>query len=100
VRLFEAAACGTPIISDDWRGLNELFVNGQAIVIARRSKDVVDALTTINAAGRLALASAARATVVQRHTGDVRARELAAALRELPEERVNDSRPHPQSISV
>ncbi|TDW35796.1 spore maturation protein CgeB [Rhizobium azibense] len=100
VRLFEAAACGTPIISDDWRGLHELFVNDRAIVIARRSKDVVDALTTINAAGRLALASAARATVVQRHTGDVRARELAAALRELPEERVNDSRPHRQSISV
>ncbi|MBY2988711.1 glycosyltransferase [Rhizobium leguminosarum] len=86
VRLFEAAACGTPIISDEWRGLNEFFADGQAIIIAKGSGDVVDALTTIAAAGRRALASAARATVLERHTGEVRARELAAALRELPEE--------------
>ncbi|MBY5349797.1 glycosyltransferase [Rhizobium leguminosarum] len=100
VRLFEAAACGTPIISDDWRGLDELFADGQAIVIAKGSEHVIDALTKISPEARLALASAARATVLERHTGEVRARELAAALRELPEEGVNDSAPEPQSISA
>ncbi|MBY5715684.1 glycosyltransferase [Rhizobium leguminosarum] len=100
VRLFEAAACGTPIISDDWRGLDELFADGQAIVVAKGSEHVIDALTTISPEGRRALASAARATVLERHTGEVRARELAAALRELPEEGVNDSAPEPQSISA
>jgi spore maturation protein CgeB len=99
VRLFEAAACGTPIISDDWRGLDELFTDGQAIVVAKGSEYVIDALTTISPEARLALASAAKATVLERHTGEVRARELAAALRELPGEGVNDHCPQPQSIS-
>ncbi|MBB3593110.1 spore maturation protein CgeB [Rhizobium sp. BK529] len=97
VRLFEAAACGTPIVSDDWRGLNDFFAEGQAIIIARRSDDVVKALTTIPAADRFTLASAARATVMQGHTGERRAYEFAAALQGLPEAGI---RPTPQPISA
>src|SRR4051812_30192170 len=34
VRLFEAAACGVPIISDRWLGLDALFEPGKEILIA------------------------------------------------------------------
>lgn len=34
VRLFEAASCGTPIVSDVWRGLDDLFADGDAVVLA------------------------------------------------------------------
>lgn len=79
VRLFEAAACQAPLISDFWRGLDELF--GTAVVVADDASDVVRALTTINEPRRQDLAARARACVLRRHTGQVRARELASALR-------------------
>ncbi|WJR66105.1 glycosyltransferase [Neorhizobium sp. CSC1952] len=84
VRLFEAAACGTPIISDFWRGLDDLLPDGEAIVIARRTVDVIDALTEVSEKDRRSIALAARARVLRGHTGLARARELAAALEELP----------------
>ncbi len=36
VRLFEAAACGTPLISDRWIGLDRFFPQGRAIIVADR----------------------------------------------------------------
>ncbi|MBA3325961.1 MAG: glycosyltransferase, partial [Rhodobacteraceae bacterium] len=44
VRLFEAAACGTPVISDAWPGLGEFFEPGRAILVAHRTEDVLEAL--------------------------------------------------------
>src|SRR5699024_9011559 len=44
VRLFEAASCATPIISDRWEGLGDLFPDGEAILIADSADDVIDAL--------------------------------------------------------
>jgi spore maturation protein CgeB len=85
VRLFEAAACRTPIISDAWRGLDELLPEGRALVIARDTDDVVEALTAIDEPARLALADSARAIVLHDHTGLARARGFAAALADLPE---------------
>src|SRR5438067_13454074 len=41
VRLFEAAACAVPVISDIWPGIEELFVPGREIVLARGTDDVV-----------------------------------------------------------
>lgn len=86
VRLFEAAACLTPIISDHWRGLDELLPDGQAIVIAHRTEDVVDALEGIGEADRRLLAVGARKIVLQDHTGLARARGLAADLGQVPEQ--------------
>lgn len=84
VRIFEAAACGTPIISDFWRGLNALLPDGEAILIARSSDDVVRALTEVDDARRHAVAEAARRRVLKSHTGLARARELVAALNAAP----------------
>jgi spore maturation protein CgeB len=85
VRLFEAAACGTPIISDAWRGLSDLLPDGQAIAIARSTEDVVEALTNTDDDAREAMAENARKIVLDAHTGLARARGLAADLVGLPE---------------
>ncbi|WP_117192055.1 CgeB family protein [Rhizobium terrae] len=85
VRLFEAAACGTPIVSDDWRGLDELLPDQDAIIIARQTEDVIEALTEIGEVDRRSLARKAEAIVLEGHTGLARARELAADLGHLPE---------------
>jgi len=43
-RLFEAAACGAPILSDWWAGLDEFFTPGVEILVARGTDDSVSAL--------------------------------------------------------
>src|SRR5213075_2669418 len=47
VRLFEAAACGTPIITDDWPGLGSLFELGDEILVARNASDVLEILQDV-----------------------------------------------------
>ncbi|MBC7137900.1 MAG: glycosyltransferase [Defluviimonas sp.] len=81
VRLFEAGACGTPVISDRWQGLDEVLPEGRAVLIADSTEDVLSALTDLPEARRRAIAAAARGLVLQRHTGRARALELARALR-------------------
>jgi spore maturation protein CgeB len=80
VRLFEAAACATPIISDRWDGLTELLPEGEAVLIADSSRDVLHALTALPESARRAIACDARARVLAGHTGEARARELVAHL--------------------
>ncbi len=83
VRLFEAAACGTPIISDWWPGLDTLFRPGVEIVVARRAEDVLAALQTTPEHTRLAMADRARSRVLQHHTGRHRAAELMGYVRDV-----------------
>ncbi|MFC7704840.1 glycosyltransferase [Plastorhodobacter daqingensis] len=80
VRLFEAAACHTPIISDFWRGLDELLPEDEAVLIARDAGDVVTILTALSNSHREDIARRAAAIVRQDHTGQARARDLVAAL--------------------
>jgi spore maturation protein CgeB len=76
VRLFEAAACGTPIISDYWEGLDTFFEPGREILIARSSEDVLEWIRDLPASERLALGARARARVLSAHTAAHRAAEL------------------------
>ena len=79
VRLFEAAACGVPIISDWWPGLDStLFEPETEIMIARSSADVLRILQTMPEGRRRSIAEAARVRVLSAHTGDHRAAELEA----------------------
>jgi spore maturation protein CgeB len=82
VRLFEAAACGTPIISDIWDGLGELLTPGREILLARSAGDVLRVLEETPEAERLTIASAARKRILAAHTAQHRAAELEAHLRE------------------
>ena len=79
VRLFEAAACGVPILSDNWPGLDTVFAPGREIVLAKATSDVLRALD-LPEADRLAIAAAGRARCLAGHTAAHRAAELEAAI--------------------
>ena len=82
VRLFEAAACGTPLISDAWDGLDTVLVPGREIRLAEGPATVLAILEGRDEAARTAQAAAARAQVLAHHTAACRAAELEAALHE------------------
>jgi spore maturation protein CgeB len=76
VRLFEAAACGTPIISDSWAGLEDLFKVGEDILIAESAGDTLAHLRDVSPEQRTRIGQRARARVLQCHTASHRARQL------------------------
>jgi spore maturation protein CgeB len=76
VRLFEAAACGVPVISDRWPGLEELFADGDEIVIADSAEQVLRALREIPEDERRAIGERARAKVLAEHTAAHRIDQL------------------------
>lgn len=78
-RLFEAAACGAPLLTDAWEGLERFFTPGSEILIARTSEDVVDALQLSDAELR-EISRQARDRVLQEHTSARRVAELESAL--------------------
>jgi spore maturation protein CgeB len=86
VRLFEAAACGIPVVSDWWAGLETFFTPGEEILVARSADDVVDFVHSRD--DELAeIGSRARARVLAEHTGERRAEQLerhVAQLLEVP----------------
>ncbi len=82
VRLFEAACCGVPIISDAWPGLDAFFHPGTEIIVADTAADVLAALRDMPEARRQAIGAAGRARVLAAHTGDHRAAELEAYVHE------------------
>ncbi|WP_294357562.1 glycosyltransferase [uncultured Sphingomonas sp.] len=82
VRIFEAAACGTPIISDRWDGLTELLGDGREILLVDTCADMLAAL------GRRDLEQiglAGRQRVLAEHTAAHRAAELERHLNEAAE---------------
>ncbi len=83
VRLFEAAACGVPIISDCWPGLETIFVPGRHILFARSSDEVISYLCEFPECERLRLAIRAREHVLAQHTAAHRAIALEGYVEEL-----------------
>jgi nucleoside-diphosphate-sugar epimerase/spore maturation protein CgeB len=80
VRLFEAAACATPIISDPWEGLDTLFEPGCEIAIADDSDEVVERLLSNGGSARMG--RAARKRILAGHTAAHRAAELETYIEE------------------
>ena len=76
VRLFEAAACATPVISDDWPGLETFFKPGKEILVARSGADTLGYLRDLPEPERRRIGERARARVLAKHTAAHRAREL------------------------
>lgn len=76
VRLFEAAACGTPIISDTWEGLDRFFTPGAEILISRNAAQTLTYLRDMPEADRNAIGARARQRVLSAHTALHRAMEL------------------------
>jgi spore maturation protein CgeB len=82
VRLFEAAACAVPVISDKWRGIDELFAPGAQIILADDADEIVCTLRHTSVAQAAAIGQAARAKVLAAHTARHRAAELEAYIEE------------------
>jgi len=83
VRLFEAAACGTPIITDWWEGLDQFFRPDEEILVARSGADTLEYLRTLSEAERRRIGLRARARVLREHTAAHRALELERYAREV-----------------
>jgi spore maturation protein CgeB len=78
-RLFEAAACGAPMLSDPWPGLDDFFTAGEEIAIARTAQEAVDALE-LSDAELQSMARRARERTLAQHTAERRAATLVAAV--------------------
>jgi spore maturation protein CgeB len=76
VRLFEAAACGTPIISDAWEGLDEFFEPDREILVARSAADTLRYLQESTQKEREQIGARAKAKVLGAHTAEHRAQQL------------------------
>jgi spore maturation protein CgeB len=82
VRLFEAAACGTAIISDVWPGLSDLFAPNREILFADKGEQIIAYLDEDRPVG-----PAGRARILAAHGADTRARELESHLSEAADNR-------------
>ena len=76
MRLFEAGACGTPIISDRWAGIEDVFEPGREIVLADAAGDVIEAL----ARPADPIGNAARQAVLAGHSARKRAEQFESDL--------------------
>jgi spore maturation protein CgeB len=74
-RLFEAAACGTAVLSDWWEGLDTFFKPGEEILIADSASDTMAVLKS-NRDVLAAVGARARERVLDCHTATMRARKL------------------------
>jgi spore maturation protein CgeB len=78
-RFFEAAACGTPIVTDWFEGLDSFFDPRRELLLANSTKDVLNAVELPDS--ELAqVAQRARERTLAEHTGEHRARELVGAI--------------------
>ncbi len=76
VRLFEAAACGTAIISDAWPGLETLFDPRQEILVGHSAEQILAYLRDLSEDRRKSIAQRARRRILSSHTADHRAQEF------------------------
>jgi spore maturation protein CgeB len=76
VRLFEAAACGCPIISDKWPGLDTILKVGEEVLVAEKSADVISILEGATEAQLRKMGRAARDRVLAEHSSARRAEEF------------------------
>jgi len=74
-RFFEAAACGTPLITDWWEGLDSFFDPGSDLQVVATADDVESTMQKQDE-DLHAMAARARERTLDEHTGDVRARQL------------------------
>jgi len=98
VRLFEAAACATPVISDRWDGLDRLFEPGHEIYLADSSDDVVKLLQDPQSNDEVG--NAARRRVLAEDSSEHRASQLERYLHEAADRRFRRTSTNPRELRV
>ena len=93
-RLFEAAACGVPIVTDWWEGLDSFFEPGTEILPVHTTADVVNALA-LSDRELASMVEAARSRTLQCHTAERRAMELEALFEQAGKRTIQS----PQAVS-
>lgn len=85
IRVFEALACGVPLISAPWSDREGLFTPGEDFLMVADGAAMTAALKTLEAdpAMRRDLAGHGRRTILARHTCAHRAEELLAIVQSL-----------------
>jgi spore maturation protein CgeB len=83
VRLFEAGACGTPIVTDRWPGLEEILEPGREILVCDTSDEALAIVRDLPDAEFRRIAAAARARILAEHTALDRAERLERYTAEL-----------------
>jgi spore maturation protein CgeB len=78
-RLFEAAACGTPVLTDYWPGLETFYEPGSEILIANSAEEAINAIQ-LAPDTLTSIARAARERTLDCHTAEIRAQELESLL--------------------
>ena len=87
VRLFEAAACAVPIVSDYWKGLETLFRPDSEILISESVRDTLRILAEVPERVRRQIGRRARRRVLAEHTAKHRAIQLESYLAEARQPR-------------
>jgi spore maturation protein CgeB len=78
-RIFEAAACGVPLITDAWEGIEAFYQPGTEILVAESTGDVLAALD-LGDAELTRIGSAARERTLAEHTAERRAIDFERAV--------------------
>ncbi len=81
-RLFEAAACGTPVVSDVWAGMRDFFEPGVEILLACGQDDILAALELGDDELRR-IAHRARQRTLDQHSSARRAQEFVALVEQV-----------------
>ncbi|HEX2923170.1 MAG TPA: glycosyltransferase, partial [Chloroflexota bacterium] len=76
VRLFEAAGCGTCVVSDRWAGLDELFAVGEEILVVDGEEEMIGLLNSLSQDEARVMGEKARKRVLSEHSCAVRARQF------------------------
>ncbi|MBV8705917.1 MAG: glycosyltransferase [Acidobacteriaceae bacterium] len=87
-RLFEAAACGTAVLSDWWEGLDIFFEPGEEILIAQSTAEAIDAVSRDSQALRR-IGKRAKEKALDCHAAENRAQRLLSLLEGLPQQTSN-----------
>ncbi len=76
VRLFEASACGTPILSDSWPGLEHFLTPGEEILLPSDAAETAEILRHLSDEERERIGRRARERILAEHTAEHRACEF------------------------
>jgi spore maturation protein CgeB len=100
VRLFEAGACGVPIISDWWPGLETIFEPDREILISTTPEDTLRFLRNFRESDRQAIGDAARRRILSEHTPEKRVLQLESYVDEVNGRARRHNKAEPKAVSV
>jgi spore maturation protein CgeB len=89
IRVFEALACGIPLVCSPWDDAEQLFTAGSDYLVAQDGAEMQDQIAWLlrHPDAARALANHGRQTILRRHTCGHRADQLMTIVRELAGER-------------